>query len=60
MNLVCGPVNAHPQSPKHQVFHQVSLHLPKLLFVFPSVRVWICIWLETKKFQAQQFSAAGI
>lgn len=46
-HLVCGPLNTHPQSLKHQVFHQVSLHLPKPL-VFPSVHVWICIWLETK------------
>lgn len=47
LHLVCGSVNAHPQSPKHQLFHQVSLHLPKPL-VFPSVHVWIWIWLETE------------
>lgn len=47
MHSVCGPGNAHPQSSKHHLFHQVSLYLPKLL-VFPSVHVWICSWLETK------------
>lgn len=47
MHSVCGPGNAHPQSSRHQVFHQVSLYLPKLL-VLPPVHTWIWACLETK------------
>lgn len=47
MHLVCGPVNAHPQPPKHEVFHHVSLHLPRTS-VLPRICLQICIWRKAK------------
>lgn len=47
MHLVCGPVNVHPQPPKHEMFHQVSLHLPQTL-ALPWICLQICIWLKAK------------